>query len=89
MGGNIGKKYSQKLTDHATDVFKKASTRVIQKTAEATHGNKIADKITRSSTTSPQNNLKTNEEILREKNIYRWQTKTKNYWRFKIKGRLI
>ena len=30
-------------------------------------GNKIADKITRSSKTSPQNNLETNEEILREK----------------------
>ena len=32
-------------------------------------GNKIADKITRSSKTLPQNNLETNEEILREKYI--------------------
>ena len=32
-------------------------------------GNKIADKITRSSKTSPQNNLEINEEILREKYI--------------------
>ena len=39
------------------------------KTAEATGdltGNKIAGKITRVSKTSPQKNLKTNEEILRE-----------------------
>ena len=32
-------------------------------------GNKIADKITRVSKTSPQNNLETSEEILREKHI--------------------
>ena len=32
-------------------------------------GNKIADKITRASKTSPQNNLETNEEILTEKYI--------------------
>ena len=67
-------KYSQKPLDHAkqyaTDVFKSFSKRVIQNTAEAKDdliGNKIADKITRSSNTSTQNNLKTNEEILREK----------------------
>ena len=67
-------KYNQKPLDHAkqyvTDVFKTFSKRVMQNTAEANDdliGYKIADKITRSSNTSTQNNLKTNEEILREK----------------------
>ena len=32
-------------------------------------GNRIVDNITRSSKTSPQNNLETNDEILREKYI--------------------
>ena len=32
-------------------------------------GNKIADKITRASKPSPQNNLEINEEMLREKHI--------------------
>ena len=32
-------------------------------------GSRIVDKITRSSKTSPQNNLETNDEILREKYI--------------------
>ena len=32
-------------------------------------GNRIVDKITRSSKTSSQNNLETNDEILREKYI--------------------
>ena len=48
--------------------FKKSNS----KTAEATDdliGNKIADKITRSSKASPQSNSETNEEILREKYI--------------------
>ena len=55
--GNINKhlssKYSQKLLDHAkqyaTDAFKTASKRVIQKTAETIGdliGQKVADKIT-------------------------------------------
>ena len=50
---NLNNKYSQKLFDSAkkfaTDAFKIASKRTIQKTAEATGdliGNKIADKIT-------------------------------------------
>ena len=71
---NVSSKYSQKLLDHAkqsaTDALKTSSKRVIQKTTEATSdliGNKIADKITRVSKTSPQNNLQTSEEILREK----------------------
>ena len=53
----------QKLLDHAkqsaTDTFKTASKRVIQKTAEATSGligNKIANKITKSSKNSQQIN---------------------------------
>ena len=80
LGKNISKrlnsKYSKKLLDHAihsaTDAFKTFSKRIIQKTAEATRdlfGNKSADKIRRSSKTSPQDNLETNEEILREKYI--------------------
>ena len=54
MGRNVSSVYSQKLIDHATDAFETASKRSIQKTAEATEdliGNKIADKITRSSKT--------------------------------------
>ena len=50
---NLNNKYGQKLIDSAkqsaTDAFKIASKRAIQKTAEATGdiiGNKIADKIT-------------------------------------------
>ena len=60
IGKNISKnligKYSQKLLDHAkefvTDALKTSSKRVIQKTAEATGGNKIANKITKISKTS-------------------------------------
>ena len=51
------------------------------KTAEATGdliGNKIADKITRVSKTSPQNNSETNEEMFRKK-IHIPGTKAKNY----------
>ena len=75
---NLSSKYSQKLLDHANqsakDALKTASKR--EKTADATVRfnwnlieNKIADKITRVSKTSPQNNLKMNEKILK-KNIY-------------------
>ena len=88
-------KYSQKPLDHAkqyaTDVFKSFSKRVIQNTAEANDdliGNKIADKITRSSNTSTQNNLKTNEEILREK-ILISKINTKNCEWSKINGQLM
>ena len=83
MGRNIGKnisnklsKYIQKLLDHIkqspTDVRKTASKRAIQEKAESTGhliGTKIADEITRGSKTLPQNNLETNEEMLREKYI--------------------
>ena len=77
MGKNIGKNISkngnskqcQKLLDHAkqctTDALETASKRAIIKTADSTCnliGNKIADKITRVSTNSPQNNSITNEE---------------------------
>ena len=51
---NVGSKYRQKLLHHdkqsATDAFKTASQKVIQKAVEATEGligNKIADEITR------------------------------------------
>ena len=79
---NLSSKYSpgmlaarQKIVDHtkqsATDALITDSKRVIQKTAEETGdltGNKIADKITRVSKTSPKNNSETNEEeILRER----------------------
>ena len=62
---------------------------MIRKTTEATGdliGNKIADKITRASKTSPKNNSETNEEeILRERYISQDKLiKTKNYWRPKI-----
>ena len=74
MGKNIGKHISKslnskqsKLLDHAkqsaTDVFK---------TVEATRdlsGNKIVNKTTRSSKTSPKNSLETSEETLRENYI--------------------
>ena len=71
VGKNIGKniskilggKYSLKLLDHAkqytTDLFKTSSERVIQKTTEVTGdliGNKIADKTTKVSKTSQENN---------------------------------
>ena len=85
MGKNVGKnisknlssQYNQKRLDHAkqsaTDALKTTSKRAIQKTAEATGdliGNKIADRTTRVSKTSPQNNSETNEEeILRERFI--------------------
>ena len=59
----LGGKYSLKLLDHAkqytTDLFKTSSKRVIQKTTEVTGdliGNKIADKTTKVSKTSQENN---------------------------------
>ena len=65
------------LIDHgkqsAADVIKNTSKRAIQKTAEVTCdliGNKIPDKITRVSKTSPKNNSEKNEEeTLRKKFI--------------------
>ena len=69
----LSSKYSQKVHDHAkqsaADALKTYSKRVIQKTVESIGdltGNKIADKVTRSWKTSPQNNLETKEEILRK-----------------------
>ena len=53
-------------------LLKISSKRVIQKTAEVTGdliGNKFADKITRVSKTLSQNNLETNEEIIKEKQL--------------------
>ena len=71
---NLSSKCCQKHLDHAkhvaTDAIKTSSKRFTRKTAEATNdliGNKFADKITRVSKTSLQNNYETNEEILREK----------------------
>ena len=78
---NLSSKYSQIIIDHAklsaTDAIKTASKRAIQKTAEATGdliGIKMADKITRASKNSPQNNSETNEE-----EIYISRKKTENY----------
>ena len=75
---NLNNKYGQKLADSAkksaTDAFKIASKRAIQKTAEATgdlEGNKIADKIT-SCSKKPANEPHTNDvsnEILKERYI--------------------
>ena len=73
MGRSVSSKYSEKLLDHATDTFKTASKRAIQKTGETTDdliGNNIADKIKNVSKTSPQYNLETNEEMLTEKYIF-------------------
>ena len=77
MSKILSSKYSQKLLDHAkqsaTDALKTSLKRAIQKTAEATGdliGIKIADKITRSSKTSPQFKSEANDEILREKYIF-------------------
>ena len=57
----------------SADTFKTASKRAIQKTACVTGdliGNKLTDKITRVSNTSPRNNKETNEEeMLRERYI--------------------
>ena len=75
IGENISKnviyKYSQKRLYHAkksdTDRIKTASKTEIQKTAAATGdliGDKIADRITKVSKTSPHNSSETNEEIL-------------------------
>ena len=71
---NLSSKCCQKHLDHAkhvsTDAIKTSSKRFTRKTTEATNdliGNKFADKITRVSKTSLQNNYETNEEILREK----------------------
>ena len=59
-------KYSQNLLDHAkqsaTDALKTSTNSVIQKTAEATGdliGNKTANKVTKVSRNSQQNNLDT------------------------------
>ena len=74
-----------KLIDHdkqpATDAHKTASKRVIQKTAGRTCyfiGNRTNGRIIKVSKTSPKKNSATNEEdILRERHIFR--TKTSNY----------
>ena len=89
MGKSIGKNisknlsgiYIQKRLDHAkqsaTDAFRTTSKKAIQKTAEATVdliGNKIANKITKISKTSQQNNSETvsnehDKEITKERYI--------------------
>ena len=74
---NLTSKYISKILSHAkqcaTDSLKIVSKRAIQKRGETIVDlieNKIADKITRVSKTSPKNNSETNEEeILREKYI--------------------
>ena len=76
---NLNNKYGQKLADcakkSATDAFKIASKRAIQKPAEATGdliGNKISDKVT-SYSKKPANEPHSNEipkERYRKKDIY-------------------
>ena len=75
-------KYSQKLLGHAkkfvTDALKTSSKQIIQKTAEGTGdliGNKTANKITKLSKNSPQNNSETvtnehDKEIPKEKYVF-------------------
>ena len=70
-------KYSQKVLDHAkqsaTDTLKTTSKKAIHNTAEATGdliSNKIPDKISKVSRTSPQNSseaVKSEIEILKER----------------------
>ena len=73
MGKSLSNKYGQKLLDSTkkstTDAIKTASTRAIQKTAEATGnliGSKIADKVAsvskKESTKGLHNNNETKEE---------------------------
>ena len=69
-------KHSQKLLDHvkksATDGIETASIKAIQKTAEAMGdliGNKTADKITKVSKSSPQNNLEKVESETEHKEV--------------------
>ena len=81
LSKNLSGKYSQKFLDHAkqsaTDPLKTASKTAIQKTAEGTGyliSNKIADKITKASKTSQQNNSETvtnedDKEIPKERYI--------------------
>ena len=78
---NLSGKYSLKLLDHAkqsaTDAFKTASKRAIQKTTEATDdliGNKIANKITKAPQKLQENNSETvinetDKEIPKERYI--------------------
>ena len=73
---NLSCKYSQKLIDHAkqsaTDAFKTASKRAIQKTVETAgnlNGNKIVYKITKVSKSSRQNSTE-RVEIPKERKIY-------------------
>ena len=91
IGKNLSGKYSQKLLDHAkisaTDALKTSSKRVIQKTAEATGdliGNKIADRTTKSSKDSQQNNSETVTNQPDKKS-----TKTKIYLQKKDKKLLM
>ena len=84
----LNNKYGQKLIDSAkksaTDAFKIASKRAIQKTAEATgdlKGNKNADKI-KSYSRKLANETHSNDvsnEIPKERYIYISGRKTKNY----------
>ena len=67
---NLSSKYSQKPIDHpkrsATDAVKTASKRAFQKTAK-TRANLIVNKIDDKIASVSKNDLKTNEEMLREK----------------------
>ena len=74
MGKNIGKHISKSLNSKQSKLLDRAkqSATDVFKTGEATRdlsGNKIVNKITRSSKTSPQNSLETSEETLRENYI--------------------
>ena len=85
---NLNNKYGQKLADSpkisATDAFKIANKRAIQKTAEATVdlvANAIANKITSISkkpSNEPHSNVVINE-IPKERYIYISTRKTNNY----------
>ena len=75
MSNKYGKKLVDKARKSATDAIKTASTRAIQKTAEATGGlvdNKIADKITNVSKNSTKKlpTIDENAELTTHKKRY-------------------
>ena len=67
---NLSSKYSQKLLDHAKQSPQKEQFKKIAEATGDIDGNKIADKITRASKTSPQNNSEKMKKKYLEKDIY-------------------
>ena len=91
----LNRKYSQKLLDHVKQPSKMHLKLFSERVSHSKNsgdliGKKIADKITSSSKTSPQNNSETSGETSLGKSTYlQNRIKTKNYWWFNINGWLI